>query len=525
MKKTLLLLSTAFFSIGAFAQYEVEPYIQTEAQAMFLSGNGLYVCAQDEFGNTLTINTKTHGIAYYAGYYPGNGNCVADNGVVVGQDMLTSVAAVMADNFASIPSYFKGGNTSAFNAITPDCTRACGFVSNTENGPFQIPFYCDLSDGGYVVGEPVILPYPEKDLLGYTPQFITAVCISDDGKTIIGQVMEDTGTFTYPIVFTQAADGTWSYELPSKSLYNPDNLPVPTFPTGSNVIQPDKRNYMSAAEYQDYVNAYNAYVEGLSNYDPDKHLQEYMGDNYESYQAAYEQYVKDLYAYYDEIDQYWIDLRKVVGTNFSLGVMALSPDGKYLATCGIVNDDPSMSDIADAYLMFIFNLEDGTFRTISSKFNNVIPWSILSDGTVVAIDVANYRDFFLAPGAEDYTSFEDFIGGIHPEWLPWLEGELSAGMQVPETGQFAEVISAGVLGFSRDLSVMAGGYNGFYGFFTYIFGEGKAGVEAIGADLTDGRVVVYNLHGVKVLDSRNADDLKTLPAGIYVVNGKKIAIK
>lgn len=50
-----------------------------------------------------------------------------------------------------------------------------------------------------------------------------------------------------------------------------------------------------------------------------------------------------------------------------------------------------------------------------------------------------------------------------------------------------------------------------------------SGIGSISADETKASVPVYNLQGIMV--KRNADDLSDLPAGIYIVNGKKIAVK
>lgn len=38
-------------------------------------------------------------------------------------------------------------------------------------------------------------------------------------------------------------------------------------------------------------------------------------------------------------------------------------------------------------------------------------------------------------------------------------------------------------------------------------------------------VVVYNLNGVKILESDNAASVNTLPKGLYIVNGKKVVVK
>ena len=41
----------------------------------------------------------------------------------------------------------------------------------------------------------------------------------------------------------------------------------------------------------------------------------------------------------------------------------------------------------------------------------------------------------------------------------------------------------------------------------------------------DGKVTVYNLAGERVLDNAPADMLRNLEKGIYIVNGKKQAVK
>ncbi|THG53743.1 hypothetical protein E5359_000430 [Bacteroidales bacterium] len=57
-----------------------------------------------------------------------------------------------------------------------------------------------------------------------------------------------------------------------------------------------------------------------------------------------------------------------------------------------------------------------------------------------------------------------------------------------------------------------------------IYTEKSSGVEAV-APVENGRTVVFNLHGIKVLDTDNKAEVYDLPAGIYIVNGKKIAVK
>lgn len=57
---------------------------------------------------------------------------------------------------------------------------------------------------------------------------------------------------------------------------------------------------------------------------------------------------------------------------------------------------------------------------------------------------------------------------------------------------------------------------------TFSFSVGEAGIEAI---VSENGYTVVGLNGVKVLETRDASQVKALPAGIYIVNGKKVAIK
>lgn len=47
-----------------------------------------------------------------------------------------------------------------------------------------------------------------------------------------------------------------------------------------------------------------------------------------------------------------------------------------------------------------------------------------------------------------------------------------------------------------------------------------SGIESLQAE--DGGFMIYNLQGVKVLDTKNANDFNSLPKGLYIVNGKKV---
>lgn len=58
---------------------------------------------------------------------------------------------------------------------------------------------------------------------------------------------------------------------------------------------------------------------------------------------------------------------------------------------------------------------------------------------------------------------------------------------------------------------------------TYYNSNPSSGVDGIGEEAAN-EWTVFNLQGINVLNTKNHDDLNNLPAGIYIVNGRKIVI-
>ncbi len=61
--------------------------------------------------------------------------------------------------------------------------------------------------------------------------------------------------------------------------------------------------------------------------------------------------------------------------------------------------------------------------------------------------------------------------------------------------------------------------------FTFVYDtESEAGIENVAADATLG-YTVYTLTGVKILETADKSQVVNLPAGLYIINGKKVIIK
>lgn len=77
------------------------------------------------------------------------------------------------------------------NGVSGDGSRICGTldpgVVDSEKSPLAIPVIWELQSNG-TYSEPIILPHPETDWKGECPHSVTAITISEDGNTIVGQV-------------------------------------------------------------------------------------------------------------------------------------------------------------------------------------------------------------------------------------------------------------------------------------------------------------------------------------------------
>lgn len=455
--------------IGVNAQdANIKPSVIEEVSAKVVSPDGKYFMAQDLTGSTYVYEVNTLVSSFYSAYYPGNGNMLANNGMAVGQDMESSLGAIMMDGQAKVPVSLRNTSLSSLNAITPDGTRACGWMADFSGGPLYVPFYCDITASGSA-GKPIALPIPKKDFFGTTPQYITADWISDDGKRIAGTVHEATGFFTYPIAFIQDADGNWTYTQPTESLFNPDKLPLPVAP------------------------------------DDDE-----AGD---------------------ALDEYHRDLERLGRDSNFGGNVILSPDGKYLLCSKLVSNAEELTDVVDGFIPYCFDLDDGTITKLGSRYSNLLPTQMLPDGTIVAVsapsDFIPWTSYVMLPGEEEFIPFTEYISITNSDFLAWIEDNLGQYGIVgydPVTGEpISEFyVITGLVSLSNNKDVIVSGLP-IGDMETYIFTDASAAVEEIASELPV-EYKVYNINGINVLNTKEEGDLYALPEGIYIVNGKKIKI-
>ncbi|MCH5233856.1 MAG: hypothetical protein J1E16_01060 [Muribaculaceae bacterium] len=521
--KKFLPISLFMIIPGAIcAQESVAPTILSEIFAQKVSPNGKYIMAQDFTASAILYDMENGKQLLYEAYYPGNGNCVSNNGIMVGQDMATQLGSIMVNGTASVPRVLNGQYQSTLDAITPDGSRACGWIQNTRSGLLQIPFYCDIDENGNAL-EPEALPFPPKDLLGDTPQFATATYISDDGKTIAGIVRDGTGFISYPIVYTQDEKGDWSYVCPSEPLFNPEHLEIPSYPDYEDLCLPDPpkiTDYMSEEMKKEWEAAMAEYEATGDEYlDPWTHVEDYTGE------LGYEEYTEDSLEYYKEankllseaIDEYWKKMAKISKYARFAPNMALSPDGKTLMAALGISDDEYLSDESTGYITYKFDLSSGEYSEIISEYDTLIPTQVMDDGTFVAIGAPNsllaYRSYIVLPGTTEFISFDQYIEDTNPQYLSWVNNNLDF---------FGSGVVSGILSFSKDMSVIVGGLL-FNEMMSYVITDANAGMEKI--MLPESEIYkIYNLSGIPVLSTKDKTEITHLPKGIYIINGKKIKL-
>lgn len=519
MKKSLLLLSLGLVSLSAIAQ-DYTPYKLNEVYSTFISPQGGYIIGQDVFFASYIFNTQTKDLSVFQDTYPGNGNAVSDNGIMVGQLIENEKALIMVDGQQISPAPFFN-KLSTINGITGDGTVVCGWVA-VDGETYSAPYYMEIDEDFYSDGYK-LLPYPETDFFGQKPQYVTAVWISDDANVITGQVMNSDGMYCYPIIFRRTAGVKWTYSLPSTPLVNPNHYPIPSFPNYYD-FKPVITQFMTAENAAKWEEALRNYQQGTGA-DPYNNLSEYISDEaYQEYQAALKQYDENPEEYFDQLlDNYWKQMYKITeGSNFPLGCITMNSKGTVVASALTNSIDDSMSDDYSEYKLIVFKVEDDSYRIINSKYPRLYPKQIFDDGTVLCIDPMTTVSYVLLPDAEEVIPYNVFVGQTHPAWLPWIKKNFA---EVPnDYGTTDELYNTGIVSVNRDGSVATSAFAIGYDTISYVFGLENAGIEDIINDITDGKIIVFDLLGNKVLETKDKEALSNLEKGIYIINGKKTFI-
>lgn len=535
MKKVFLLTGLATAGIFAMAAEVPEPQVFPDTYLYAISPNGQYGVSHLTSGlkiyNFVTgqVDEFFNETVYYSA---GIGKCVSNNGIILGSSDDVNAEYFKDGEWYTLDVPEEASSTCLSNAITPDGSRICGSIgvsgiSLEGDALMQIPVIWNATADGY--GQAVKLPYPELDFTGRVPQYVTAVDISDDGKKVIGQVVSATGMLCYPILYTEGADGKWSYELVHPELYTIPGLEFPKYP-GEGPQQPQAQEYMTVEEEAAYDQALQEYYDSgytlpypvATDFLSPEAKEEYDADM-EKYQEEYDEWNTAFYAWF-----YAFDKVLAIAPNDEFNSVRISPDGKtYGYTVSV--SDPFDPWAASTYNVWIFDADSD----VITKYNHTgdLNLSYLGNGFALASSSiqAVSNSYVLKDGMCDSMIW--WMNSQCPAYAGWINENMRFSYEDmvinEETGEYEivtieDALMTGHATGTPDLSHLALSVQNVWDYSTefdaYLFDvkAGTAGVQSV-RPAVDGEQVIYDLHGRR-LNSASAP-------GIYIINGKKQVVR
>ncbi|MBQ6938977.1 MAG: hypothetical protein IJN35_03930, partial [Muribaculaceae bacterium] len=303
MKKTLLLFVSMLMATAVMAQ------VTRHHDGFYfdkMSPNGKWVASQNIGSVFIYIQDGDEYVEYAASpdavteyYATGIGNCISNNGILVGSTNDATCAYWQDGQWTPLLVKEENAALNMAHGITPDGSRIVGQVGGSGLNMYSEimvkPVYWDRNaEGGYDSYQP--LPCPTTDFCGRKPQYITAIAVSDDGKTVIGQIVDWSGFFIYPIIYTQDNEGVWSYRTIDEGVLYPEGTQFAPWPGE----MPDPKEYMTEEELAEYLEAMNEYMIELEKYNngeistcPNEPVAEdYIFEYYNEYSSAMHEYAQ-----------------------------------------------------------------------------------------------------------------------------------------------------------------------------------------------------------------------------------------
>lgn len=438
MKKILLTIAcVALTAIAANAQVN-EKYTGNLFNAM--SPNGRYLADNDNL--SLTILNRNTGETYYfdaadfdMGYTLGLGKSINDEGTVVGAAGYD--AMICKDGVITVLPQLSGEGSSfnIANAITPDgkyIIGALGFdgASFGADGMMCYPVLWTLQEDGSYVCE--ALPFPTTDFTGRVPQYVSGLDISSDGNVAIAHIADWAGYYPYTLLYTKAADGSWSYkELAPSIVYDAEliaQLPEwageePTYPDIDDYMtEDDLANYEAAMEY--YYEQVAAYNEGLiEEYPTYPTKSDYISSEesktaYEEALAAYSTASDEWYNKYIAFDEAL--MAACTGASWVQNQQKVSANGLYIAA-DITKTETDPDDFWSSTTTVIparFTVADETMTPEYADATDELTVSIMNDGAILTGSPSydyTRNAYYRAKGEATATPFADYITARNAE--------------------------------------------------------------------------------------------------------------
>ncbi len=417
------------------------PKSYPDYQVTSVSPNGKFAVSQF-YGTLIVMNLETGEEKTWQGneegtvaYGVGNGNVVSNDGTVVGYiDYSSGAVYYLENNEWHQLSTIVEGTSNIANAITPDGRIICGgngltSISTDDNPtPMSVPvLWIRGEDGNF--GKPVELPYPTTDITGRVPQYVTAIALSDDGSTVLGQVRDYSGRIHYPIVYTNN-NGEWTYSLPAMSLVNPDNIELPQDP-GEGPAAPKAEDFLSPEEKTAFEKALEEWENkngGSSNPDfnsyPD--VNDFLGEESKArYDEAYDEYIKANAAWEEKAIAFYTAFDKLLisGLSFEFNIGSLSADGKtaWQSARKIIDTGNPENQYKEAFAPATIDLTTGEIfiRDFSQDASMTF---VAEDGTIFATKRDQLEGIVYSPDVNTILGipFIEYVENINPETAKWV---------------------------------------------------------------------------------------------------------
>lgn len=587
MKKGLLLLSAAL-ATGALSLSAKNGVIDN-FYTMKLSPDGTYLFGYND-SEALIRNLKTGQEWSYnpENYNEGNGNCWTADGMLVG-------------NVGTLPGIWKDGKWTTLDVsdktvsytlrgVTPDGAYICGTVGlktptgNVEDYLMAAPAVWERqADGSY--GDPILLPYPEKDITNRIPQYVTANNISDDGKTIVGQVVDGRGMLTFPIAYHKQSDGSWTYDMVLPDLVNPQNVTFPEYP-GQGPMMPQPEAYLTPDEFAAYMDAMDEWEDQGSDYNSEPWPENFLGEqSKKEYEDAMKAYTEKQLVWETNFIK-WIEAYDNCAQNgctFVYNDIFLSPDGTLLGLndkkeydSGIdgpllapakktlnLKQTPSAQDgnASAKWTPVVIDLTKDSYKKYETDFYNGIEMTgITADKTVLGVNEPQpYPQAYLFPqGGDNFVSLHDYITTVSQTTADWMNDNMTHDVEMynPENDNYELVegmMISGIPVATPDMKTIVTTVYALWTafgdpYYSYVLTpDDPNAVQSIAAPVSELKVslasdgtltlsapadvAVYDLTGKTRFEAENVTSAATgLSNGIYVVkatdgNGNTVTVK
>lgn len=584
MKKFYLLLAGATLMAGASFGYDFKKYSGVGFSSM--SPNGQYLLSAMDEGIIIYDVKGDSAYAYESGYEAstdsingkpvlydaGFGNPINNLGMVVGSVTEYDPGFWQNGTWTTLPmpEGVKKGMYTTCHGVTPDGSVICGNISTGSFGDISemsnttlFPAVWTKQDDGSYKCE--LLPCPTKDVANSYPQYITALCISDDGKTVAGQIQTGTGFFAYPIVYTKGDDGTWSYKTYGENYIMAEGTVLPAYPQNQ-PSEPSTKDFLNAEGLANYEKAEQLYEDSVEMYfagmlDDYPNYPTYMDfmteDSLASYNAALEAYNALYTAYNDSLEAYEnVFYSAITGNGFVYNTVSLSANGRYLAQT-LEGDDPN-GDPLDWFgskidRPVLFDLANDGASTVVDATDQAV-FSVTNDGMMIACSPAMeyMRQAYVVPaGSTTPQLFSEWLATKSDTASIWLKENSSVNFinyDYDEEGNSIETVVpdsvlAGSMVCNADGTVFCSYVYNYFAeneddvMYSLVIDlnnpdtpsgivslnakqngtltvTASNGTISVGGDAAN--VYVYDMAGRKVADAKGAADV-TVGGGLYLV--------